>query len=180
MNPFAGSLAMDRSIWIVAAGGPAGGTGGGMLSGENWAATPGEPARARESPPPPRRQWMLVIDDEASIRTAVSRFFTRRGWNVEVAENGRQGLDMLLARPAADQYAVIICDIRMPVMTGAELHDALLADRPDLLERLIFITGEVTSAEVVALVNRTSRPVLLKPFEFATLVETVELVRAKV
>lgn len=124
--------------------------------------------------PPPR---VLIVDDEASIRAALSRFFRRRGWIIDEAGNGRDGLDALLRSTESECYNVVVCDIRMPEMSGSEVHDTLIAQRPDLVERLIFITGEMTSPDVAEFIARTRRPVLLKPFELTALAEVVESVR---
>ena len=124
-----------------------------------------------------RAPRVLIVDDEATIRAALSRFFRRRGWIIDEAHNGRDGLDALLRSTENEGYTVVVCDIRMPEMSGAEVHDTLVAQRPDLVERLIFITGEMTSPDVAEFLARTRQPVLLKPFELSALAELVEKVR---
>src|SRR4051812_44838894 len=89
---------------------------------------------------------LFVIDDEQSIRAAISRFLTRRGWEVEEAEDGRVALATLL-RSEPNRFDVVMCDLRMPHLSGAELHRELLEKRPDLVQRLIFSSGDVSSAD---------------------------------
>lgn len=113
----------------------------------------------------------LVIDDEPTIRAALRRYFERRGWLVEEAENGGQALALLEAD--GDRFAVVVSDLRMPGFSGVELHDRLAAERPDLLRRIIFSTGDVASPEAASFVQRTDRPVLQKPFELRMLDEIV-------
>lgn len=114
----------------------------------------------------------LVIDDERSIRMALSRFFTRRGWLVDEASDGAAGLDRLIAADGA-KYAIIISDLKMPGLSGIELHDRLALTHPRILERIVFSTGDVASPEAKGFVERSRCTILQKPFELATLDEIV-------
>ena len=129
-------------------------------------ATHGAPAMAG----PPRS--VLVIDDEATIRAALCRFFTRRGWRVEEAEDGSAAL-ALIGRTGGG-YDLVVSDLRMPGFSGVDLHDHLAANDPGLLRRVIFSTGDVASHDAASFVQRTRCPVLKKPFELRTLDEIVE------
>ena len=119
---------------------------------------------------------LFVIDDESSIRAAIGRFLTRRGWEVEEAEDGRAAMDILL-RSEPGYYDVVMCDLRMPHCSGVELHRELLAKRPDLVQRLVFSTGDVASADAATFLASCGRPVIEKPFELARLEETVGQIR---
>lgn len=119
---------------------------------------------------------VLVIDDEPTIRAALHRFFTRRNWLFDEAEDGSRGLAKLMA-PGAE-YTAIISDLRMPGMSGMELHDQLAEHRPELLDRLIFSTGDVASKDAAEFVQRTRCIILEKPFELSKLGETLERIRA--
>lgn len=119
---------------------------------------------------------VLVIDDESTIRAALRRFFKRRDWIFDEAEDGARGLEKLLA-PGAD-YTAIISDLRMPGMSGMALHDELARQRPELLDRLVFSTGDVASKDAAEFVQRTRCIILEKPFELSKLGETLERIRA--
>ena len=134
-----------------------------------------------ESPPhgtatKPPHSRLYVIDDEPSIRAAIRRFLTRRGWEVEEAEDGRVALKILLECDP-NRYDVVMCDLRMPHLSGAELHRELLRKRPDLVQRLVFSTGDVASAEAANFLAESERPVIEKPFELARLEEMLNRVR---
>lgn len=116
---------------------------------------------------PPR---LFVIDDEPSIRAAISRFLKRRKWDVEEAEDGRVALDILL-RSVPRHYDVVMCDLRMPHLSGVELYRTLLGTRPDLVRRLLFSTGDVVSSDVADFLAESGQPVIEKPFELARLEE---------
>ena len=125
------------------------------------------------------RPSLLLIDDEPTIRSALSRYFTRRGWRVAEAENGSVALALLHgAAEGTETFDVIVSDLKMPGFSGIELHDQLAIERPELLRRFIFSTGDVASDEAAAFVSRTKCLVLQKPFELSALAEVVERVRA--
>jgi DNA-binding response OmpR family regulator len=123
----------------------------------------------------PRRA--LLVDDEPVIRFALRRFFQRQGWAVDEAEDGRAALALLLDGDGpAQAYDVVITDLRMPGLSGIELHARLERDRPELLRRLILSTGDSVSPEAAAFLRRADCPVLSKPFELAELRAMVERV----
>jgi CheY-like chemotaxis protein len=114
---------------------------------------------------------VLVVDDEEPIRTALQRYFQRHGWAVDEAEDGGAGLDKLLGD--GDAYDLILTDLKMPRVSGIELHDRLARERPQLFRRLIVMTGDVASPEAAVLLARTDRPVIEKPFELAELARVI-------
>jgi DNA-binding NtrC family response regulator len=118
---------------------------------------------------------VLIIDDEPSIRAALRRFFTRRGWQVDEAPDGSEGLALLLAARA--DFAVVISDLKMPGCSGVELHDHVAAVAPELLDRIIFSTGDVASKDAAEFVQRTRCTVLQKPFELRALEGIVSRMR---
>jgi PAS domain S-box-containing protein len=118
---------------------------------------------------------VLIIDDEPSIRAALRRFFMRRGWRVDEASDGAQGLEILLG--ARGDLAVVISDLKMPGFSGVELHDRVAEVAPELLDRIIFSTGDVASKDAAAFVQRTKCTVLQKPFELRAIEELVARLR---
>jgi len=122
-----------------------------------------------------RAPRVLIIDDEASIRAALRRFFTRRGWQVDEAEDGAAGLSMML--DSGSEFAAIISDLRMPGCSGMELHDHVAAVAPELLDRIIFSTGDVASRDAADFVKRTQCIVMQKPFELRALEQVVNRMR---
>ena len=60
---------------------------------------------------------LLIIDDERGIRNTLREILADEGHEVEVAENGKQGLEMAQAKA----YDLIFSDIKMPEMDGMEL-----------------------------------------------------------
>ena len=121
-----------------------------------------------------RPSTVLIIDDEPSVRMAIRRWFERQGWTVDEAVDGVQGLALLLSAPSEETYGLVLCDLRMPGMSGIELHERLAEQRPGMLTRIIYATGDTASPETAAFLARVDRPVLEKPFELAQLAAVVE------
>jgi CheY-like chemotaxis protein len=122
--------------------------------------------------PKPR---VLIIDDEPSIRAALRRFFARRGWQGDEAEDGAEGVSVMLS--GKSDFAVVISDLKMPGCSGVELHDHVAAVAPELLERIVFSTGDVASKDAAEFVQRTRCTVMQKPFELRALEGVVNRVR---
>ena len=134
-------------------------------------ATSPAPAAADTSP------RVLLIDDESTIRTALRRFFTRLGWSVDEAGDGRSGLAMIMTdreQRITPPYTLVISDLRMPGLSGIDLHGQLEHTCPDVLPRVIFSTGDLVSEEAADFARVTTCEVIVKPFEFAKLREKVE------
>jgi PAS domain S-box-containing protein len=120
---------------------------------------------------------VLIVDDEETIRRALHRFYARRGWTVTEAEDGAAALDRLV--DTNQSFDLVLSDVKMPAVSGIELHAALNAARPDLLDRVVFCTGEVESPAVAAFVAETGCRVLLKPFDLRTLAAVSDDVAAQ-
>ncbi len=134
------------------------------------ASAPSDSSRAGDA----ERTVALIIDDEPTIRSALRRYFTRRGWQVEEAADGASGLKRL--DEMADRIGIVISGLRMPGFSGIELHDELAVSQPALLRRFVFSTGDVASAEAANFVQRTSCPILQKPFELRMLDDIIATV----
>ena len=107
-----------------------------------------------------QRKRILVVDDEDSIQKLLTGVLEMDGHSVTIARNGREGLD----RIAREAFDLIISDIKMPVMGGAEMHKRLSDDGHPLARRLIFITGDTVAPETRKFLQGVENAVLSKPF----------------
>jgi two-component system NtrC family sensor kinase len=119
---------------------------------------------------------VLLVDDEAGLRKAVARFFNRRGMRCRAVGDGAEALEVL----HVEDFDVIISDVRMPGMSGREFLERLRADRPELVRRVIFSTGDTFAPETSALLKASGLPSLVKPFDFDQLEALAREVAAKV
>src|SRR3569833_4676866 len=74
-------------------------------------------------------------------------------------------------------FTVVISDLKMPGCSGVELHDHVAAVAPELLDRIIFSTGDVASRDAAEFVQRTRCKVMQKPFELRALESIVNRMR---
>jgi DNA-binding NtrC family response regulator len=114
---------------------------------------------------------LLVIEDEPSVMTLLRSALERSGYAIVPAPSGVEGLRLL----AAGEYLGIITDMRMPGgVTGADVHAWIVAHRPQLAARILFITGDLVNDETVSLLQRTGAPFVEKPFRVQQLLSSVE------
>ncbi len=88
---------------------------------------------------------ILLIDDDEQVARAVSRGL-RQLYAVDTAHDGASGLRELTMHPPR-YYDVIICDVMMPGMSGADFYHEALLTRPEVEETTIFMTGGVFSGD---------------------------------
>lgn len=111
-----------------------------------------------------KKMRVLVVEDHAPTRMAMSRLIRQAGADVVAARDGEEGLGYLLTQ----RFDVLLTDLRMPVMDGFELlnHALKLPDshRP---QRVIAISGEYEAGAL------QGQPVqfLPKPFNLNTLLD---------
>ena len=122
---------------------------------------------------------LLIVDDEVAIRHAIRRYLERRGWQVEEARNGSEALERLgLESPGAAlgsaRYDAIVTDLRMPGVSGMEIHDRLAARDPAGLQKLVVISGDTASAEIAEFMTRLRQPVIQKPFDMRALADLLD------
>ena len=109
---------------------------------------------------------VLYVDDEETIGRAVARWFGRRGHTVHLAHDVR-GAQALVTEHDPD---VVFIDVWLGHESGFELMSWIEDVRPELAQRVTFVTGELADAGRSDRVWRTlGRPVLQKPFEFSQL-----------
>jgi CheY-like chemotaxis protein len=114
---------------------------------------------------------ILVIEDEPSVSAFVKAALERRGYSVVEASSGADGLEKL----KSDRFAGVISDIRMPGdINGADVHDWIRKNRPDLSNRIILISGDTANSETQSLLASSPTPCLEKPFRVQNLISTVE------
>ena len=117
-------------------------------------------AHVEPSKPSASQRSILIVDDEAEIRDALAEILTGAGHRVATATSGREALE----RMAADQYDVVLTDIRMPDLDGRALYQEIERRWPGRAARVVFITGDTLASALREFVSSSGRPVIEKPF----------------
>ena len=108
---------------------------------------------------------VLVVEDDPHIAQMLAIVLADEGYEVDVACNGRLALEKI----EAEDYDLIFSDLRMPELDGVGLYRELERRQPDLLRRLIVITGTSVHPDYESFLAATHVPFLEKPFNLAAL-----------
>jgi two-component system NtrC family sensor kinase len=135
------------------------------LGGDAVVADGGEESEARVS------SRVLVVDDEEPVANLLARLLRELGHQPTVVNSGAEALELI----AREQFDLILSDVKMPGMSGFELHQTIKQTNPELAARLVFVTGDMLSAATQARIAQCGNPYIAKPFAIERL-ET--LVRA--
>ncbi len=114
---------------------------------------------------PAGRGRILVVDDEPVIGRVLEIVLGRK-YEVKFVDSGRAALSLLTRDGSFD---VILCDLTMPGMSGRELHERLVASRPDLASRLVLMTGGARDARDREFLSAMEGRRIDKPFHAETL-----------
>lgn|SRR5574342_843215 len=117
-----------------------------------------------QEPSSPRTR-ILVVEDQPAVAQMLVEVLEADGYEVETAANGRLALDKIESRP----YDLIISDLRMPELDGVGLYREIKRRRPELLSRLLFISGTAHEPEYRRFLAESAVSILAKPFALADL-----------
>jgi CheY-like chemotaxis protein len=102
---------------------------------------------------------ILVVDDDVNVARAMCRRL--RGHDVQVASSGVDAV-MLCMR---GDFDLILCDVMMPNLSGVGVHQRLSILRPEMVPRIVFVTGGIFTDEVTAFMERVENRILEKPVD---------------
>jgi putative nucleotidyltransferase with HDIG domain len=111
---------------------------------------------------------VLVVDDEAPVRSMIGATLERHGYEVQLAISGLQAVDMLVQGP----YDLVLTDIVMQDGNGIALLERIHADQPNLPVVMVSAIHDISVA--IDSMRRGAYDYLLKPFEREHLVATVQ------
>ena len=111
---------------------------------------------------------ILIVDDEETIRLALRKFLRSRGYEVEIAAAGDQALQIL----DRESFSLMLCDVRMPGMTGVQLVPKARERDEDLA--IIMLTAVNDAATATEVLSSGATDYLMKPVELADLQQAVD------
>jgi CheY-like chemotaxis protein len=115
---------------------------------------------AQPGPPEEPEGTALFIDDERFLLSACRRAFGR-SVKVLTAQGGEEAIQLLQETPDID---VILCDLIMPRISGIDVYSWVRANRPELRDRFVIVTGGQHGDRSREFLQRTELPVVYKPF----------------
>ncbi len=120
-----------------------------------------EPARAAKAVTETGRH-VVLIEDDSMVARALTLQLRAAGYRVTTVNDGREGLELLRARPDAD---LVFCDLMMKGMTGMDLGETLAAEAPDVAAKIVFMTGGAFLPRAREFVARHLERTVDKPFD---------------
>jgi CheY-like chemotaxis protein len=115
---------------------------------------------------------VLILDDERSIGMLLEKWLRTSGYAPTVAGSGAEAVELV----RETRFDAVLCDHRMAGMAGTEVFDAIVAIRPELERRFVFMSGDVLNPELQEFVRRRGVGLLAKPFDRETVRHTLEAV----
>jgi len=112
---------------------------------------------------------VLIVDDEEGIRLALRTFLSTSGYEVTTASSGEEALAAVQAGP---KFSLMLCDVRMPGMSGVQLVPKVLEIDPDMAVMMLSAVNDASTATEV--LSSGAMDYLMKPFELEDLERSIE------
>ncbi len=113
---------------------------------------------------------VLLIEDEPAVMAYVQAALERSGYPVVCCESGIDALRLL----EKGDFLGVVSDMRTPGgVDGAQVHAWIAQNRPDLVSKIVFITGDIANEETVATLRATGAPCVEKPFRVQQFIDVV-------
>ncbi|MCE4563618.1 sigma-54-dependent Fis family transcriptional regulator [Maribellus sp. CM-23] len=110
---------------------------------------------------------ILVIDDERSIRNTLKDILEYEKYEVDLAEDGNKGLEMIRAA----EYDIVLCDIKMPGLDGIEVLERMVVLAPDT--PVVMISGHGNIDTAVDSIKKGAYDYIEKPLDLNRLLITI-------
>lgn len=117
-----------------------------------------------------RKARLLLLDDDPAMQRLIAALLRRHGYRVDVVSAGAQAIEKI----GKFDYAALLLDVMTPTEGGVTVIRHLKKAQPELLTRVILVTG--SPASLLKSVARDAAAVVQKPFEPEQLVAAVERV----
>lgn len=104
-------------------------------------------------------ETILIADDEEIIRSILKRALSKQGYEVLVAANGEEALELFTANQ--NRVAAVILDVIMPKLNGIQVYEKLAPIKPGV--KVMFMSGYAT-IQGTGMLRKLSVPSILKPF----------------
>ena len=128
------------------------------------------PAGSAERDEPERPARVLVVDDIELNRSMLSRRLERRGFEVELAEGGKEALELIRER----SYDIVLLDIMMPEVSGYDVLEEVRKHKTPLELPIIMATAKDQGEDVVSAFKLGANDYITKPIDFPVALARIE------
>ncbi len=113
---------------------------------------------------------LLIVEDEAAIRTGLVDVFVYHGYEVDYADDGNEGL----AKALSGRFDLVLLDVMLPGMDGFEICNRIRAEDRD--QPIIMLTAKTSDEDIIQGLSLGADDYVAKPFSVAQLVLRVQAV----
>ena len=121
------------------------------------------------SPQVERGKYVLVVDDSPSVRRVVSNMLKQHGWEVQMARDGLEALDLI----SHETPAAVLLDIEMPRMDGYELIATIRAQEQYRTLPLVVLTSRAAAKHQQRAMQLGASSYVVKPYQDEELINTL-------
>lgn len=107
-----------------------------------------------------KKKNILIVDDEISLLELMEAILSPSGYEIETLSDSTRAIERVMEK----DYDLIICDMKMPGMGGRDLYKIIEERRPNLKEKIVFITGDIVNTETLNFLESSSCKYITKPF----------------
>ena len=150
----------DRTRWLVDK----------LLASARLRMADPAPAALADARPTTTGARILVVEDEPAIREYLGRLLRGLGYAPLLVGDGSAALAIV----GSDPPDAILCDHRLPGLSGAAFNDSVAETRPDLARRFALMSGDISNPDLRAAADQRGIGLLAKPFDAETVARTVE------
>jgi CheY-like chemotaxis protein len=118
-----------------------------------------------------RRKLVLVVDDDASVRTLVTKALQSKGYEVQEAADGMLASELLGRMKQMPD--LMICDVMMPTVDGFSLARMIKGHKELRSIPIIFLTAKTQPADLMMGISLGARHYVQKPFSIVDLLTKV-------
>ena len=104
---------------------------------------------------------ILFLEDEPVICRVISRSLGEDGFEIDIASDGLMAKEKIESN---NNYDLLVFDIRTPIISGSQLYDYIEKERPELVSKVVFATGDSLNKNTREFLDRVKRPHLTKPY----------------
>ncbi|MFL5705248.1 MAG: response regulator, partial [Ktedonobacteraceae bacterium] len=121
------------------------------------------------SPQAEQGKYILVVDDSPSVRRVVSNMLKQHGWEVQMARDGLEALDLI----SHETPAAVLLDIEMPRMDGYELIATIRAQEQYRTLPLVVLTSRAAAKHQQRAMQLGASSYVVKPYQDEELINTL-------
>jgi len=118
-------------------------------------------AAAPAAAKPLQGRSVLVAEDEPLVRDLFSRLLAQDGATVTLAHDGEEAWSKILET----DFDLIVADLRMPNLDGRALYERLVEEKPSMVRRFVFATGDLVRQESLKFLEGLPNRILAKPLD---------------